>query len=44
MAAGRLLLSELDRLAGAHADFACETTLNGLTYIERLKMWKSIGY
>jgi predicted ABC-type ATPase len=44
MAAGRLFLNELDRLAGACADFAFETTLSGLTYIERLKLWKSLGY
>ena len=44
LAAGRLFLSELDRLAGSRADFAFETTLSGLTYIERLKRWKSRGY
>lgn len=44
LAAGRLFLKELDRLAGARADFAFETTLSGLTYIERLKRWKASGY
>jgi len=44
LAAGRLVLKELDRLAAARADFAFESTLSGLTYVERLKRWKSAGY
>jgi predicted ABC-type ATPase len=42
--AGRLFLAELDRLAKARQDFAFESTLSGLTYIARLKRWKSAGY
>jgi predicted ABC-type ATPase len=42
--AGRLFLSELDRLAKARQDFAFESTLSGLTYIRRLKRWKLAGY
>jgi predicted ABC-type ATPase len=42
--AGRLFLTELDRLANARQDFAFESTLSGLTYITRLKRWKSAGY
>lgn len=44
MAAGRLILAELDRLAKAHVDFAFESTLSGLTYLGRLKRWKAAGY
>ncbi len=44
LAAGRLLLSEIDRLASARADFAFESTLSGLTYATRLKAWKAAGY
>ena len=44
LAAGRLFLSELDRLAKARADFAFETTLSGLVYLARLKRWKRAGY
>jgi len=44
LAAGRLLLSELDRLATARADFAFESTLSGLSYAARLKRWKRNGY
>src|SRR6185437_16789899 len=44
LAAGRLFLAELDRLAKLRQDFAFESTLSGLTYIERLKRWKSAGY
>src|SRR5438309_1913094 len=41
LAAGRLLLAELDRLAKARVDFAFETTLSGLVYLGRLKRWKA---
>jgi len=44
MSAGRLLLSELDRLAAARVDFAFESTLSGLTYAARMKEWKQAGY
>jgi predicted ABC-type ATPase len=44
VAAGRLFLRELDRLAKARASFAFETTLSGLTYVARLKQWKASGY
>ncbi len=44
LAAGRLFLSELDRLAGSQVDFAFETTLSGLVYLARLRRWKSQGY
>lgn len=44
LAAGRLFLRELDRLAKARVDFAFETTLSGLIYLERLRRWKAAGY
>jgi predicted ABC-type ATPase len=44
LAGGRLFLAELDRLARARADFAFETTLSGLVYLQRLKRWKIAGY
>jgi predicted ABC-type ATPase len=44
LAAGKLLLKELDRLAQARVDFAFESTLSGLTYLARLKRWKAAGY
>jgi len=44
IAGGRLFLAELDRLAHARADFAFETTLSGLIYLQRLKRWKAAGY
>jgi predicted ABC-type ATPase len=44
LAGGRLFLAELDRLARARVDFAFETTLSGLVYLQRLKRWKAAGY
>jgi predicted ABC-type ATPase len=44
VASGRLLLSELERLAAMRVDFAFESTLSGLVYRARLKKWKAAGY
>jgi predicted ABC-type ATPase len=44
LAAGRLFLKELDRLSNARVDFSFESTLSGLTYLSRIKLWKSSGY
>jgi predicted ABC-type ATPase len=44
LAAGKLLLKELDRLSRARVSFAFESTLSGLTYLNRLKRWKAAGY
>ncbi|MEO6002341.1 MAG: AAA family ATPase [Opitutus sp.] len=44
IAAGRLFLSELDRLTSARADFAFESTLSGRGYVPRLKRWREHGY
>ena len=44
VAAGRLLLAELKRLARARTDFAFESTLSGLAYANRIKEWKAAGY
>mgnify|MGYP001596852264 FL=1 len=43
-AAGRLVLTELDRLVRARADFAFESTLSGTGYAARLRRWKLAGY
>ena len=42
--AGRIFLAELDRVSAAREDFAFESTLSGLTYLPRLRRWKSSGY
>ena len=44
LAAGRLFLRELDRLAKSRKKFAFESTLSGVTYLGRLKRWKAAGY
>jgi predicted ABC-type ATPase len=44
VAAGRLFITEVDRLAKARKDFAFESTLSGLVYVRRLKQWKAAGY
>ena len=43
LAAGRIFLKELERLAKSNADFAFESTLSGLTHIRLLKRWKAAG-
>ncbi len=43
-AAGRLLLSELDRLVEGKASFALESTLSGRTYLDRIGRMKDKGY
>src|SRR3972149_10686853 len=43
LAAGRLLLRELDRLARARLDFAFESTLSGLVYLRPVKGWEAAG-
>lgn len=42
--AGRLVLTELNRLANARNDFAFESTLSGRTYFQILRRWKAAGY
>ena len=42
--AGRLLLEELDRLIAANESFALESTLSGLTYVERIERMRKAGY
>ena len=44
IAAGRLFLKELDRLAAERKDFAFESTLSGTSYVTRLERWKKAGY
>jgi predicted ABC-type ATPase len=44
VAAGRLVLREIERLAKASSDFAFESTLTGLVYLSRLRRWKAAGY
>ena len=44
IAAARLVLMEIDRLAAERTDFAFETTCSGLTYARRLRTWKEAGY
>lgn len=44
LAAGRLFLKEIDRLAKARVDFAFETTLSGLVHLARLRRWKAAEY
>lgn len=44
LAAGRLLLQEVERLAMLGVDFAFESTLSGVTYVRHLTAWKRRGY
>lgn len=44
IAAGRMVLRELDRLAEMKVEFAFESTLSGLLYARRIADWKARGY
>ena|SRR5215831_11160539 len=44
VAAGRVFLAELDRLAKSNESFAFETTLSGRAYVGRLQRWRAGGY
>jgi len=44
IAAGKLFLSELDRLAVARKDFAFESTLSGMAYLPRIARWRRACY
>lgn len=44
VAAGRVFLGEIDRLARAHESFAFESTLAGVGYAKRLRRMKEDGY
>lgn len=44
IAAGRLFLNEVKRLAQEKIDFSFETTMSGSTYLRFLKKWKAEGY
>lgn len=44
IAAARMVLREIDRLATERVDFAFETTLSGRTYLRRIEAWKRAGY
>lgn len=44
IAAARIVLREIDRLASERADFAFETRLSGRTYVRRMEAWKRAGY
>jgi predicted ABC-type ATPase len=42
--AGRLMLQEIDECVAAGHDFAFETTLSGLSYLQKIKRWQALGY
>ena len=42
--AARLMIREINGYVDAGDSFAFETTLSGLTYIRRIRYWKSLGY
>jgi predicted ABC-type ATPase len=44
VAAGRLVLQEIERLSQSSVDFAFESTLSGLTYVRRLQKLKKLSY
>jgi len=43
IAAGRIFIAEIERLAAAGEDFAFETTLSGRSHLARLRQWRAAG-
>lgn len=44
IAAGRLMLREIDKRGSGNASFALETTLSGLTYARMIPTWQKSGF
>lgn len=44
VAAARMMLTRIDELVEAGADFVIETTLANLTYAQKIPAWRSRGY
>lgn len=44
VAASRIFLSELERMAAGNEDFSFETTLSGRGHSARIRRWKMTGY
>jgi predicted ABC-type ATPase len=42
--AGRLMLEEISLCVSRRDDFAFETTLAGLSYLNKIEQWRGIGY
>jgi predicted ABC-type ATPase len=42
--AGRLMLEEIDECVLAGQSFAFETTLSGIGYVRKIKLWRQLGY
>lgn len=42
--AGRLMLEEIDVCVLAGQSFAFETTLSGISYLRKIKLWQNLGY
>lgn len=42
--AGRLMLEEIDECVLAGQSFAFETTLAGISYLRKIKLWQQLGY
>lgn len=44
LAAGRIMLQEIDNFVKLRKNFAFESTLAGLAYARRIRQWRKIGY
>ena len=42
--AGRIMLSEIDAVSLSGHNFAFETTLSGVHYLNQIKRWQNLGY
>jgi predicted ABC-type ATPase len=44
IAAGRIMLKMIDDAVMRSDSFAFETTLSGITYAQKIKLWRELGY
>lgn len=44
IAAGRIMLQEIDNFVKLRLNFAFESTLAGLVYARRIRQWRELGY
>ncbi|MES2663823.1 MAG: zeta toxin family protein [Pseudomonadota bacterium] len=44
IAAGKIMIQEIEKCVRRSESFAFETTLSGTSYVNKIKQWKNLGY